>query len=234
MNTTNYTANLTRVFPAKSKWGYGPGHLIKVTAKAELIGGNRHPHFSVTAEIYKPGKRDFEACGCLHTEILQVWPEIAPIVALHLSNSDDGEPMHGEANGFYWLAGALGGLGERYHGGSSDVQIRDKDGNYLRYGKPDADYCLGIFADHCRILVEEAQGIARAVRDAFNDAGASVATSEEVTERTEQEKQRVGNLAAKADWKVICDDMRQRWKTEAEAGLAFLNNYHSTPEQVAA
>lgn len=121
--------------------------VIHITAEAELLNGNNHPHFSVTAEITVGRKRDPECCGCLHEEAAKYWPEIVPIIRLHLANADDGEPMHAEADGWYWLAGVLGGCGELYHGGNRET-----------YGKPND--CLGIFADHCRISRDEAQAIA--------------------------------------------------------------------------
>lgn len=65
------------------------------------------------------------ACGCIHSEILQARPDLAPIVAIHLSDANTGQPMHAEANGWYWIAGALGGLGERFHG-ANDSQARSQ------------------------------------------------------------------------------------------------------------
>ena len=84
----------------------------------------------------------------MHETILQYWPELAPIIALHLSD-DTGEPMHSEANGWYWLQGYYGGMTLRgwpfgpedateYHGGTG------KDGK-------DRETCLRIFAEHARI-----------------------------------------------------------------------------------
>lgn len=192
-------ASVTRQFTAPC--GYRSS--LTVTAKAYHLGGNSHPHFSVTAQIGN------EASGCLHEEILQKWPAIKPVVDMHLSNADDGQPIHGESNGFYWLAGALGGLGERYHGGSGS------DGK-------SPDECLRIFSEHVRVSMDEAQSIARAVRDAFNNAGAMVATSAEVTDAAKREKEKAGNRAARADWHVIYSDMLPRFKREAEDALAIL------------
>lgn len=198
----------TRAIPTWEK-----GATIKVDAKAYSLNG-QSPYFSVTAMIYTPASRrrhDCDACGCLHEEILRMWPKLAPIVALHSSDAITGEPMHGEANGFYWLVGALGGLGERYH--------RDRT----------PDDCLRIFADHCRITLEEAQGIARAVRGAFEDGKRTVATSEVVSERTTKEMLKVGRACAMRDWKVIYSDMLPRFKREAEAGIALLQKLSGQP-----
>lgn len=58
------------------------------------------------------------AGGCIHEEILQARPDLAPIVDIHLSDATTGQPMYAEENGWYWIAGILGGLGERFHGGN--------------------------------------------------------------------------------------------------------------------
>ncbi len=115
---------------------------IRVTAKSEKLQGNRRPYFSVTGEIYCKRHRhsDVFACGCLHDEILQAWPELAPLVALHLAWSDTGEPLHAEENGFYWFAGWKGGLGQTYHGGNSTPAKSPEE-------------CLSILADHVRLPV---------------------------------------------------------------------------------
>lgn len=213
----NTSITKTRACPVLAReWGE-KSLFITVTAKAYTCGNNAHPHFSVTADIYKPGKsRDPIACGCMHEEVLRYFPELNPLVDLHLSNADDGEPMHGEANGFYWLEGALGGLGSRYHGGSGDS------------GKSPEE-CLRIFADHCRIIMDDAEAIGRAVKESADAARLTVATSEQVTLRTQQEQDKAAIVAAKTCWKPICDEMRPRWKSEAEAGLALLESMSAQP-----
>lgn len=197
-----------RTFPKPS---YGTNCRIRVTAEVH----GEPSYFAVTAAIGTPGQLasgNWQAGGMLHEDAVKAWPAIAPLIALHLSNTETGEPMHAEANGFYWLEGAASGFGSQYHGGSG------KD------GKP-ADECLRIFAEHCRVSLEEAQGIARAVSDAFRDAAAGVALdSPDVSEIAHKERAKAGNAAAKADWKVICDDMRPRWKLEAEAGMELLRS----------
>lgn len=198
---------------------------VTFKAKAELhsLSGQK-PYFSVTGTIWRGtgaySDRNDIAGGCLHEEISKYFPKLRPLIALHLSD-EDGQPTHGEANGFYWLAGALGGLGERYHGGSGDS------------GK-NPDTCLRFFADHCRISIEEAQSIGRAVKEAFESGVATVAISDEVSERTKEEQAKAGRIAAKADWKVIYTDMLPRFKAEAEAGIELLRSLSTPSEPVAA
>jgi hypothetical protein len=89
--------------------------------------GGLSPAFSVTADCYEPhgthsGKsrhargREPDSCGCVHDAVLSAFPELAPLVALHLADSETGEPMHAEANGlyFYRAARGLGGWRDDY------------------------------------------------------------------------------------------------------------------------
>ena len=177
--TETTLASVTRKFKAKD---YGPNAVLTVTAKAYQLNGNKHPYFSVTGEIRIPKRSDCEACGCLHEEALQAWPAIKPIVDLHLANADDGRPMHAEANGWYWMAGALGGCGEQYHGGNSSTPKTE-------------DECLAIFADHARVTVE----LATVLRDSLKSS-----------------------TAPRAFFGAWIVEQSERWKVEAQAGLALL------------
>lgn len=72
---------------------YVDGSTLTVTATAA-------PYFSVTAELRTPRGR-LDACGCLHEAILAAWPDLAPLVALHLADAN-GRPLHALENGRYW------------------------------------------------------------------------------------------------------------------------------------
>lgn len=132
---------------------YGGSRIIKVEAGLRYINGNSSPYFSVTGEIGRPKARDCDTCGCLHDEILKYWPDLAPIVALHLSHAD-GLPMHAEANGWYDLAGYYGGAGQEYYRGNSKGHF----GGEYRFPTPDE--CLQIFADHVRVPPARARELA--------------------------------------------------------------------------
>jgi hypothetical protein len=111
------------------------------------LKGNKAPYFSVTVDGREKSARgrgsDFG--GCCHDLVAKVTPDLKPLIALHLSNTE-GQPTHAEANGWYWLAGACGGLGEEYHGGSG------------KFGKSTGE-CEQILADHLRITANEARGL---------------------------------------------------------------------------
>jgi hypothetical protein len=146
--------------------------------RVEQVGGNAFPHFSVTGEISTAAERrrgDFQVGGCIHDEILAAWPVVWPLVALHLSASPSGEPMHAEANGFYWLAGCVtGGLGEDYHGGSGR-------------GAKTPDECLAILAKHLRLNLPSAELAVSTVAGSSNPKAAFSALVEGLRPRWKAE-----------------------------------------------
>lgn len=153
------------------------------------ITGNAAPYFSLTYWEHRKGHPgQCEGGGAGHEKILRYYPELADLAALHLSDID-GVPTHAEANGWYWLAGALGGLNEKYHGGNNGQNL---DGARL----------LEIFAEHCRISLTEAMDIARRVRAAVVRASSGYI---------------MDAAPARAVWAAECEAMRPRWKLEAEA-----------------
>lgn len=168
---------------------------IKISAKLHQLG-EQEPRFSVTGEI-KTDRGRWESGGCLHHEIARAAPELAPLIALHLS-TEMGVPLHAEANGWYWLAGALGGLGEQYHGGNGKGQHWKDDGlTFDGYREATPDECLAVFADHCRVDMEEAQRIAQDVAD--------------------------HHPSGRKRWVELCEGMRPRWFAEAGAGMELLH-----------
>lgn len=150
-------------------------------------------YFSITADGYR-------RCGCLHDEILELNPALKPFVDLHLSDLD-GVPMHAEANGWYWLAKAAG-IPQRWE------------------PEQDAKTCLKYFRDHVRL--PNCLAILDAIKWEYQKGRESVAQNESVTERTEQEMQKVGAARARVAWGLFLEAMHPRWKAEAEHALALL------------
>jgi len=72
------TKNQKKVFGPRPITGWGDRALIKAEVRYDDECNNGHNSFSITGEIFIPGRRDCEACGCLHEEI-----EIARIFAAH-------------------------------------------------------------------------------------------------------------------------------------------------------
>lgn len=159
---------------------YGGLHMIK---------GNHAPYFTITTEVHQKGYPDrFWSGGADHETILKRFPRFADLVALHLSDID-GVPMHAVENGWYSLAGALGGAGEEYHRGNAES-----------YGRMDVspDGCLQAFADHLRIDLTRAAEI----RDEFRN--------EELTGA--EAKARLAEIVdgLRVDWKRQADEVRER------------------------
>jgi hypothetical protein len=103
----------TEIILASNNWRklisgkpYGENKLVELTVTAELVkrGGNSYPYYSITGTVKKLDKRyrdPYIAGGCIHDIILEHYPELAPLVEVHLSEAD-GTPMHAEANARYW------------------------------------------------------------------------------------------------------------------------------------
>lgn len=97
-----------------------PGQLdwIEVESVLVHVPGNERPYFSVTADIWygstnplgRSGHRrkrqglEADAGGCCHDDVLRLFPHLAPVVKLHLSD-DEGVPMHAVANGWHFYSG---------------------------------------------------------------------------------------------------------------------------------
>lgn len=100
MTNDKWTHKVVLSKPYKEK-GYPYGTRISVEAGLHQLG-TQAPYFSVTAEIREPRRHDISAGGCMHNDIAKYWPELRPIIALHLSD-EYGVPMHAVANGLYHL-----------------------------------------------------------------------------------------------------------------------------------
>lgn len=61
--------------------------------------GNQKPYFSLTGRIVIGGRE--AGSGAIHKEILEAFPQLEDVAALHLSD-EDGKPMHSFENGKYW------------------------------------------------------------------------------------------------------------------------------------
>lgn len=111
-----------------------------LTVRAGLVKhpANKKPYFSVTASGYLHGSR---VGGCLHDEILILWPELEPVIKLHLSDSD-GIPLHAEANARYWLSGIVD-LGARYRPEQTSEECRVILRNHLRISDDELQILIG-------------------------------------------------------------------------------------------
>ena len=79
----------------------------KIQAECTLSSlNNQTPHFSLVGQTWekKNGRFRFESGGQITDELLEAWPELAPLAAIHLADID-GVPLHAVENGFYWAGG---------------------------------------------------------------------------------------------------------------------------------
>jgi hypothetical protein len=92
----------TEIVLASNQWRklisgkpYGENKSVELTVTAELVkrGGNSYPYYSITGTVKKLDKRfrdPYVAGGCIHEIILKHYPNLAPLVAVHLSAADAG------------------------------------------------------------------------------------------------------------------------------------------------
>lgn len=150
-------------------------------------------YFSITGAGYR-------RCECLHDKIFELRPDLKPFVELHLADLD-GVPMHAEANGWYWLAKAAG-IPQRW--------------------EPDQtpSLCLQSFCQHVRL--PNCLAILDSIKKTYQDGRNSVATNEIVSPTCEEKRINVGAAKAREFWGKLMEEMRPRWKAEAEHALKLL------------
>lgn len=199
---------------------------LSVYGGLHYIKGNSAPYFSIYAHVRDNTIRSGDPItrsGCLHDEILEHFPSLASLVALHLSYIN-GQPMYAEANGWYYLCGAIeGGLWERYHSGNRERNFpcappEGKTWPDTEYRYPTLEEALGFFAEHIRAPIEEARAIRQEVvavysAEYFAQGGDSFAAA---PGHTAQEKAR---SLARNRWADFCAGMAERWAREARAAI---------------
>lgn len=89
---------------------------IEVTAQERDDSGTLSPGFSITASVWYASPRvsgrerarrgtDIDAGGADHDLIAQVFPDLQPIIDVHLADPQ-GVPMYAKANGWHFYSGA--------------------------------------------------------------------------------------------------------------------------------
>lgn len=104
--------------------GYADGATIRAEMRFDDELSNGHNSFAITAEVRVPRRRDVEACGCLHEDIAQAFPELAGLIRWHLFDSSG--PMHYVANTVYHA-------GNRDHWGTVAGQPRSFE-TFIQFG----------------------------------------------------------------------------------------------------
>lgn len=160
---------------------------VEIEAEERDGSDGLSPGFAITASIWeargtwsgrtrKSNGRDIDAGGATHELILEVAPELAPIVSAHLADPD-GTPMHAEANGWYFYSGKAAeyeraqiAAGKDY-GYTRQLETSDHDRAARSLNIPSSDLPTGLdregFAAFCRSLEATWAGQADSARAAL-------------------------------------------------------------------
>lgn len=183
---------------------YGQNAYLVASVTRDHLGGNRAPYFAVTGDLYS-SRQAFDlgsteaiiAGGVMHDEIGAAFPELVPIIDMHMAWTDNGMPMHGAANGWYYLSGkaAKAERDAREQGRKCDYRAPDPDDPGARA------YYLS--------------AACRALRCTTADL-ADVRVLDALCETDPKE--------ARARFETWVDDvLRPRWQAEADAANAWID-----------
>ena len=181
------------------------GDTVVIRYGLQWLHGNAKPYFSVTVDGRDKHNRESFG-GCCHDIVLKVRPDMADLVALHLSDID-GQPMHALENGFFHLTGGrpmepiVYSASENWNPGCilpRMTWIHDKRDVRPDYAK-----------SHWRITDDELQLVTQML-GIFYSPTAGFLSKHNAAEA----KARVG---------VWVEAQRARWKAEADAAIAKHN-----------
>lgn len=157
------------------------GEYVEITAEERDASGDLSPGFAITVAGWgsrAAKKRGWEAeyFGAVSEYILEVVPEVAPLVRAHLADPD-GTPVHAEANGWYFYSGKSAeyerqqvAAGKDY-GYSRLLETSDHDRAARALSIPPTDLPTGLdregFAQFCRSLKGEWAKQAAEAREAL-------------------------------------------------------------------
>lgn len=172
-----------------------------IRVEAGTVGyADQRKYWSVTATVSVRafGWESSVSAGCQHDLVSRYWPDLKPVIDLHLSDADTGEPMHAEANAWYALAGYYGGAGEQYHAGGVTK---------------DPESCLQQFADHVRIDLPAARMVAESIRTCGRDDASDLLG--------------VNWAECRAVMGAWLNTMRTRWQAQADHARAVIVAYNA-------
>lgn len=189
-----------------------------VKAELHYLSGNSRPYFSITSDSYSSEQtrsRDgwmkdvggWDGGGCQHELILEHFPELWPLVEMHLSH-DDASPMHAFANAWYWAGGT-----------EYNSEFRKPDDYVSRYHdhKNEPPH-VGHLAKHLHIDYPEAEAWIQRIRDA---------------RRAPAIRDGYGKPLdfVKAEFKKYVDSLQPQWQAMAETAFALLASPTDSPAQ---
>lgn len=170
----------------------------------QYFGGNSDAYFSVTGSVDRVrfGRWVEDSGGCIHDEVLKHFPELKPLVDLHLSDTQ-GAPMHAEGNAWFWFREFMDGQTWAHTFAHRPWWAKNK--------QPDPK-ALEHFVSHCRITHEQVDALISQVKDALCNVshysrvyeGGAVPVAEKIV-------------------KEFVSAQRPRWLAEAQAAIKQFN-----------
>jgi hypothetical protein len=125
MSTSVLTKQQYKSMGPKPVKGYGDGAAIWAHIRYDDECGNGHNSFAITGTVRVPRHREPVAGGCLHDEIAEAFPELAPLIKWHLCASDG--PM-------YYISNTVFLAGERDCWGKLKGEPRQWE-THIQFGK---------------------------------------------------------------------------------------------------
>lgn len=178
----------------------GKTYSLKMEAELSWHKGNNRPYFSLTGELIENGRA--VAWGCMHEEALEHFPELKPLVDLHLCN-DEGVPSHCGANVLYWLQQSL----RNEYGKATRERYRHA------YDKhKDSEYYFNLFCKDMHISKEQGEEYRQHAEKFWSDPSRLV----QLCGRAQES---VTVILFKSWWSRIFEEQKPRWKAEAEDAI---------------
>lgn len=188
--------------------GWGANARIKAEVRCDDECKNGHDTFSITGEIYIPGRRDSEACGCLHDEIAARFPELAPYIRWHLTSTDG--PMHYLANAIYHAGFTLG---------MENARNLDHLKSTIVYGAVDSDLSIDLESLDAEQLLAFLDARFPALMQQFKADVNALFGSEVVTDVAAEAYPYSGTLSTPHNRNVIRQKKRQQITDQADSAI---------------
>lgn len=183
-------------------------------------------YFSLTGEVCRTSNREhdpdyqynternrgevMEQCGAMGAELAKIAPKLAPLNSMHLSSIDTGEPIHGSANGLFWLHGVLDPLG------LGPVQCGPTQESYEGATVHTPEQCREHLAAHLRVSVADVDTLTASIVAAWDAEGLN--SPDAMAARI-----RKRGIAANI-WAEYYAGQLPRFKAEAAAALELINS----------
>jgi hypothetical protein len=137
------------------------GYRLTATTELTQLVWNAAPYFSATAELEnmrRHGANRVECWGCMHEEITEHFPHLAPVVLVHLAD-DHGQPMHAVENAMYWAGMSAWAVGK-------PMTPKVYDGSRLETDAEGLTWSPSHLANHLRVTEDKARELRKYVQDA--------------------------------------------------------------------